>query len=73
MYNCIGRMVLGSSVVVFLGVSIGDETLWEGLITVDLIPDGESVASLGDSNDVRSRVELEGIFNMILLCGVKEQ
>ena len=56
MYNCIGRMVLGSSVVVFLGVIIGDETLWEGLITVDMISDGETVSSLGDSNDVRSRV-----------------
>ena len=73
MYNYIGRMVLGSSVVVFLGVSIGDETLWEGLITVDMIPDGETVAYLGDSNDDRSRVELEGIFNKILLSGVKEQ
>ena len=60
MYNCIGRMVLGSSVVVFLGVSIGDETLWEGLVTVDMIPDGPTVDSVDDSNDVRSRVELEG-------------
>ena len=63
MYNYIGRMVLGSSVVVFLGVSIWDETLWEGLLTVDLIPYGVTVAYLGDSNDVRGKVELEIIRN----------
>ena len=40
MYNCVGSTILGSYVVFFIGVSIGDGTLWEGLITVGLVPEG---------------------------------
>ena len=29
MYNCVGSMILGSSVGFFIGVSIGDSTGWE--------------------------------------------
>ena len=35
-----------------------------------MVPEGATVASLGDSNDVRGRVELEVIFNKTWRSGI---
>ena len=39
---------------------------------VVLVPEGETVASLGDSNDVRGKVELEMMLNKIWKSGVNK-
>ena len=64
-------MVLVLSMVVLLGVSIGDSTVWGELITVVLLPEGSTVAFLGDSNDVIGSVELGVVFNKIWRSEVK--
>ena len=58
MYHCVGSMICGSSVGGLLGVSIGSGKLFEKLMYVCMGPEGKTVASLSDSNDVRGRVEL---------------
>ena len=55
-YNCVGSTVLGSSVGVLLGVSLGVETGWQERILVGLAPLGAPEASLGKSGDVSGRV-----------------
>ena len=48
MYNCLGSMVLRSSIGVFIGVIFGAGTGWEERITVGMVPGGEHVASMGN-------------------------
>ena len=57
MYSFVGSILLGSSVGGFLGVIIGDGTVWEECIPIGMVPESEAVASLGDYNYVRGRVE----------------
>ena len=64
-YDCVVSMVLGLSIGIFLGVGIGDGTGWEEGIPVSLVPEEINVASMGDLNDVRSKVELDFVFNKI--------
>ena len=47
LYNCVGSMILGFSVEVFLGVSIGVEKGWEECMPVGMVPEGETVDSMG--------------------------
>ena len=69
-YNCWGIIIFGSSVVILLGVSVGNITGYDYLMPVGMVPEGSTVAYMGDSNDVISRVELDVIFNKILVSGV---
>ena len=55
---------------VFFLVSIGDVTGWEELIPIGLVPKEATVSSMGNSNDVRGRVELEVVFNKIWVSRV---
>ena len=54
-----------------LGVSIGNVTGWEIWMPVGLVPEGETVVSLSDSNDGRGRVEPEIMLNNIWGSRVK--
>ena len=55
-YNYVGSTVLGSSVVVFIGVVIGGVTVREKIIHVGMVSVGTYVYSMGNYNDVRGRV-----------------
>ena len=52
MYNCVGSTILRSSMGIYLGVSIGDGTGWEGRMYLGLVPEGATVDSMSDSNDL---------------------
>ena len=56
MYNCIGSIVLGYSVVVLIGVSPVGGTGWEERNPFGMVPGDAVVACLRNSNDVRGRV-----------------
>ena len=55
-YNCVVSTVLGSSVGVLFGGSLGGGTGWGDRITVDMAPVLVPVASMGNYNDTRGRV-----------------
>ena len=63
MYNFLGSTILGFSVGVLLGVSIGGGIGLQEWMPVGLAPEGVTGVSLGGYNDVRGRVEVEVIFN----------
>ena len=57
MYNSIGSKIIGSSVGVFLRVSIGYGVVWEACIPVGMVPEGGGdMVSLSDSNDDKGRL-----------------
>ena len=56
MYNCVGSTIIGSPVGIFLGVSIGEGTGWEERMSFGLVPEGATVDSLSDYDDVRIRL-----------------
>ena len=55
-YNCGGSNVIGSSVEVLLRVSPGGGKIWEESTTIGISPGGTPMASMGNYNDVSSRV-----------------
>ena len=55
-YSCVGSMVLGYYVVVFIRVIPGGITGWEEINPVGMAPGGAPVAYLGNYNDVRDRI-----------------
>ena len=70
LYNCVAITILGFPVVVFLVFIIGNSTGQDYLMPVGMVPEGSTVDYLGGSNDMSSRVELDVIFNKILISGV---
>ena len=55
----------------FLGASIGGGTEWEDIIPFGMEPEGAHVASLGNYNGLRGRIQLYLMFNNIWGSGVK--
>ena len=56
---------------IFLGGSIGYGIGWEKLISVGMVPEVSTVASLSDSNYLRGKVELVIILDKRWGSGVK--
>ena len=57
--------------VIFLGGSIGEGIVWEKLMSVGMVPEVSTVASLSDSNYLRGKVELVIILDKRWGSGVK--